>query len=86
MEKWEEVLEAVSQFYPDSLKADGFNKAIIGYAAAGPLEGRLIYSIEEMIKILRFGGMTEEEAVEYLEFNTINAWVGEHTPIFMRER
>ena len=27
--------------------------------------------------------MTEEEAIEYLEFNTIGAWVGEKTPMFV---
>ncbi len=27
--------------------------------------------------------MTEEEAVEYLEFNTVGAWVGEQTPVFV---
>jgi hypothetical protein len=28
-------------------------------------------------------GMTEEEAFEYLEFNTLGAWVGEETPMFV---
>ena len=27
--------------------------------------------------------ITEEEALEYLEFNTIGAWVGEKTPMFV---
>ena len=30
------------------------------------------------------GGMTYEDAVEYLEFNTLGAYVGEHTPVFIR--
>ena len=28
-------------------------------------------------------GMTEEEAVEYFEFNIIGAWMGEETPCFL---
>jgi hypothetical protein len=28
-------------------------------------------------------GMTEEEAVEYFDFNQIGAWVGDRTPCFL---
>ena len=30
-------------------------------------------------------GMTYEEAVEWMEFNVVGAWVGETTPIFVHE-
>ncbi len=30
-------------------------------------------------------GMSHEEAWEYLEFNTFNAYVGENTPIYIEE-
>ena len=26
-------------------------------------------------------GMTEDEAIEYIEFNIIGAWVGENAPV-----
>jgi len=29
--------------------------------------------------------MTDEEAMEFFEFNVVGAWVGEETPIFVRE-
>jgi hypothetical protein len=28
-------------------------------------------------------GMTDEEAIEYFEYNQIGAWVGEQTPCFI---
>ena len=28
-------------------------------------------------------GMTEEEAIEYFEFNQIGAWMGDNTPCFI---
>ena len=28
-------------------------------------------------------GMTQEEALEFFEFNVVGAWVGEQTPIFV---
>ena len=29
--------------------------------------------------------MTEEEAIDYFDFNVVGSWVGEETPIFVRE-
>ena len=37
-------------------------------------------SYQKCIDVLIKDGMTVEEAVEYFEFNTVGAWVGEHTP------
>jgi len=30
-------------------------------------------------------GMTEEEAIDYFEVNVVGSWMGEETPIFIRE-
>jgi len=64
------------------LRADGFNAAIIGTTWYGS-EELYIYSAEACIQILIDGGMTDEEAVEYFEFNVSGSYVGEQTPIFM---
>lgn len=60
---------------------DGYDKAIIGLTDGG----QLIYSKEWMVKLLMdmAEDMEEEEALEFLEFNTFCAYVGEHTPIFV---
>jgi hypothetical protein len=29
--------------------------------------------------------MTDQEAHEYMEFNVVGAYVGEHTPVFLKE-
>ena len=62
------------------LKADGFDEAIIGFDFNSE---RLIYSISKMIEILVNDGMEKIDAIEYLEFNTFAAYVGEKTPIYM---
>jgi hypothetical protein len=36
-----------------------------------------------MIEILIIDGMSYEDAIEYLEYNTWNAYVGLHTPIYI---
>ena len=67
----------------EPLKVDGFDKAIIGEEY---FSGRLVYSVERMMKVLmNRDGMTEEEATEYFNFNIECAFVGEYTPIYMYE-
>jgi len=67
------------------LKADGFDKAIIGQTYDMVVqEDRLIYSVEKCIEILvERDDMTPDDAIEYLEFNTLCAYVGKDQPIFL---
>ena len=68
------------------LKADGFDEAIIGYTYdMVAQEERLIYSVEKCIEILMQDNMDYLEAREYLDFNTIGAYVGKQTPIFLED-
>ena len=55
--------------------------SIIGIDAVNE---RIIYSKQKMIEILS-EEMTDEEAIEFLEYNTWNTYVGEHTPIYCDE-
>ena len=67
------------------LKAEGFDKAIIGQTYDMAVqEERLIYSFEKIVAILvARDRMTSDEALEYIEFNIEGAYVGEQTPIFV---
>ena len=69
----------------DLLFADGFDDAIVG-VAAGLDFPRVVYDTEKMEKSLVSQGMTIDEAVEYLDFNTYGAYVGRHTPIYVDMR
>lgn len=79
-----DIREQYSQHYGDDiLFADGFDNAIIGICS-GFDSGRVVYSIQKMLDILfKDAGMPYDEGMEYLEFNTINAYVGEKTPIYL---
>ena len=47
-------------------------------------EERLIYSIDKCVEILvERDGMTSEEAIEYLDFNVLCAYIGKDQPIFV---
>lgn len=75
------MIDKILEYFPeeDLLKADGFDDAIIGLDNSNI---RLIYSKSICIEILISDGMTEEDALEYFEYNVSSAWVGEKTPIW----
>lgn len=77
------TLEEILDLYPDRefVKADGFDDAVIGFE---PNTDVLVYDRNKMIDILIYDDdMTEIEAIEYLEFNTWGAYIGEKTPIYI---
>ena len=68
----------------DILLADGFDEAFIGVGQRCSRPDVAVYDVEKMVSILVKGhGMSEEDAREYLEFNTFGAWVGEQTPLYV---
>lgn len=77
------TLDELYDEYPDDefVIADGFNDAIVGIE---PSSMRVVYDIDKMINILTEQDMTYEDAIEYLEFNTFGAYIGEKTPIYIR--
>ena len=78
----EGIMEYIESLYPDSLLANGFDSCIIG-VTQGTDSGRVVYDVAKMIEVCMEYGMTYEDAVEYLEFNTLNAYVGEYTPVYI---
>ena len=70
-------------------KWDGFDVAIIGTASVWNGNERvevLVYDIFVMVQqLIVRDGMTEEEALEYIEFNIENAYIGKDTPIIVWE-
>lgn len=60
--------------------ADGLDEAIIGTST----KDLAVYDIYKIIAILvARDGMTEEEALEFFEFNIDGSYMGEQTPIFV---
>jgi len=67
----------------DVVFADEFDDAIIGFS---PNDWRVVYSREKCINILMVRDeMPEEEAMDYLEYNTFNTYTGDKTPIWVEE-
>ena len=66
-----------------TVTADGFEEAFIayGFRFSHPVA---IYDVEKCLSILQLrDGMTEDEAVEYFDYNVQGSYVGESTPVFI---
>lgn len=73
----------IRDVYPDLLKADGFDEAVIGVVERVGIQA-ICYDKDKVIKIL-MKDMSEEEAYEYFDYNIAGAWVGESTPFFLEK-
>lgn len=75
--------ELTDNFGGDILFADGYDDAIIG-VCIGCDSGRVVYDAEKMVDICAKDLETDHiEALEFLEFNTFCAYVGDNTPIYL---
>jgi hypothetical protein len=62
---------------------DEYDDCVVGLGYrfnSGPLA---VYSIPKVLRVMQGWGMSEDEAHEFFEHNTIYAWVGDGTPIFV---
>jgi hypothetical protein len=72
-----------------ALKIDGHDDAFLGSAVIWRDHKRvevLVYSGDKIVgELMERDGMTLEEAVEYVEYNIEDAYVGDHTPVVLWE-
>ena len=62
----------------DALIADGLDKAIIGYK-----EGKVVYDYDACVQVfMADNDWNFEDAIEWMEFNVVGAYVGPRTPLF----
>lgn len=78
--------EIVSEIDENMLFCDGLDDAIVGYRVGFGIDKNIaVYNYEKCVQCLVNEGMSDEEAIEYLEYNTLGGYVGEYTPCFLRE-
>ncbi len=76
------ILDDIIESFPDEdiLKADGFDKAVIGIELDTM---RLIYSKLKCVEVIMLtADLSYDEAIEFLDFNVFGSYVGELTPIW----
>jgi len=76
-----EYLESIGE---STLLADGFDAALIGFSQRMNEPMLAVYSYEKMVQVLIDNDdLSYDDAVEYIDFNVVGAWVGEQTPIIV---
>jgi hypothetical protein len=79
--EWADDVKALKPVGMDG-NTDMYDYAILGITD----DGKLVYSKDEMIRILRNESkLSWEDASEFLEFNCFSAYVGEMTPIYVNQ-
>lgn len=89
-EKVNEIRERIAEENPEALFADGFDDALIGPLRRCGQPTLAAYSYRKAVEVLMREdkgepGMTYDDAVEWMEFNVVGAWMGEHTPAWIQD-
>jgi len=84
MTTFEDIKANLAEINPEALLADGLEDALIGYTLNHHGPTRAVYDYSLCIKVLMDrDGMDEEGAEEFLDFNTLSAYVGDNGPIYV---
>ena len=75
------ILNQITEKFDEEefLRADGFDEAIIGVEENSM---RLIYSVTKCLEIIEAQGLPYEDALEHYNYNILDCYMGEKTPIF----
>lgn len=78
-----QLKEALLEMNEQALFADGLEEAFVGICQRFGQPPVAAYDREKVLDLFVAQGMSEEEAEEFFEFNTIGAWVGVNTPVYL---
>ena len=80
----EKINELLAYEEEPILLMDDFDAAFLGLTQRINEPKLAVYSWAKMVDLLVFRDeMTYEEAVEYIDYNCLGAWVGERTPLIV---
>ena len=78
------TIQELADENPEALLLDGFEAAFVGVARRCGQPSLAVYDAGLCIRVLmERDGMTEDDAVEFFDFNTAGAWVGPNTPVIL---
>ena len=79
-----QINEHLEQLGETALLMDGFDEACIGFSQRINEPLLAVYQWQKMVQILKKRDkMDYEQAVEYIDYNCLGAWIGEQTPIIV---
>ena len=75
----DDLLEMLAE--EEALLADGFDDALVGWTYGANVVA--VYDIMKMIDVLMKEDMSHDDAVEYLDYNVVSAYMGDKTPKYI---
>ena len=84
MEKTKLTIEEIAEINPEAMMADGFDDGILGMCIQFGDEPVVAYDYEKCLNVLmERDGLNRTDAIDFMEFNVIGAYVGLNTPVFI---
>tara|TARA_R110000765_G_C18748556_1_gene587561 strand:+ start:44 stop:301 length:258 start_codon:yes stop_codon:yes gene_type:complete len=78
------TIDEIMDINPEAMLADGFDVAILGMCVQFGSEPVVAYDFNKCVEILmERDGMEREEAIDFVNFNVVGAYVGLSTPVFI---
>jgi len=78
------TIDEIIDINPEAKLADGFDDAILGMCVQFGSEPVVAYDFNKCVKIImERDGMEREEAIDFINFNVVGAYVGLSTPVFI---
>jgi hypothetical protein len=78
------TIDEIIDINPEAMLADGFDDAILGMCVQFGSEPVVAYDFNKCVKIvMERDGMEREEAIDFINFNVVGAYVGLSTPVFI---
>jgi hypothetical protein len=81
-----EVKAILAEENPQALFADGLEEACIGIARRCGQPSLAVYDYNKVVELFMADGMSYEEAVEWVEYNVVGAWMGDNTPVWFQQQ
>ena len=79
----EQINEYLENIGDSALLIDGADDALIGFTNHGNSPLLAVYEYDKLVDVFMNDGMTYEDAVEWVDFNIVGAWLGDQTPIIV---
>ena len=78
------TIDEIIDINPEAMLADGFDEAILGMCIQFGSEPVVAYDFNKCVKIvMERDGMEREEAIDFINFNVVGAYVGLSTQVFI---
>jgi hypothetical protein len=78
------IIEKITENNPDAILWDDLDEAVIGFTT----DYVAVYDLDKLSECLlkQNSDWTEQDALEWIDFNILGAYVGEHTPLHIYTR